>query len=224
MKVNINADWEKFLQSIFDETYFEKLTAKIKDLYTKKIAFYPKASQIFAAFDNCPLKNLKVIILGQDPYHGIGQAHGLSFSVEMDKKIPPSLQNIFKELNADIGFEIPKHGNLTNWAKEGVLLLNAVLTVLPNKPGSHQTLGWQQFTDDVIQKISHEKKHVVFLLWGNYAKQKQHLIDTNKHLVLTAPHPSPFSAHQGFFGSKHFSKANAYLVEHGIKPVDWNLV
>jgi len=223
MKVNIDSDWGNFLQSIFDKPYFEEITHKIKSLHEKKIAFYPKASQIFAAFDNCPLKDLKIVILGQDPYHGIGQAHGLSFSVEKGLKIPPSLQNIYKELKSDTGFEIPANGNLLPWAKEGVLLLNAVLTVLPNQAGSHQTMGWQQFTDDVIKQINDEKEHVVFLLWGNYAKQKQSLIDTSKHLVLTAPHPSPFSAHQGFLGSQHFSKANAYLVEHGIKPVDWNL-
>lgn len=223
MKINIDKDWEYFLQSIFDKPYFEEIINKIDKLHEDNRTFYPENSQIFAAFNNCPLSDLKIVILGQDPYHGIGQANGLSFSVPDGLKIPPSLQNIYKELKTDIGFEIPSNGNLLAWASKGVLLLNSVLTVFPHLPRSHQKMGWQQFTDDVIKKISNEKEGIVFLLWGNYAKQKQILIDPSKHLILTAAHPSPFSAHKGFNGCKHFSKANAYLVAHGIKPVDWNL-
>jgi uracil-DNA glycosylase len=182
---------------------------------------YPPGSLIFNAFNLTPFQNVKVVLLGQDPYHGPMQAHGLSFSVQDGIPKPPSLINIFKELHEDIGIPIPKKGNLDKWAKQGVLLLNASLTVRANEPMSHSKIGWTAFTDSVIVRISEQKQHVVFLLWGKYAQEKQLLIDETKHLVLKAAHPSPYSANNGFFGCKHFSKANEYLVRHGIDPIDW---
>jgi uracil-DNA glycosylase len=184
---------------------------------------FPPSNLIFNAFERCSFENTKVLILGQDPYHGRGQAHGLSFSVPNGIAIPPSLQNIYKELNEDIEkFTIPTHGNLTKWADQGVLLLNAFLTVSEGEPASHQAAGWELFTNDVIDTISSQKETVVFLLWGKFAEQKISLIDTQKHLVLTAPHPSPFSAHKGFLGCKHFSKTNAFLISKGLEPIQWN--
>ena len=184
---------------------------------------YPHQNLIFNAFEQCLLEEIKVVIIGQDPYHGAGQANGLAFSVNVGQKIPPSLRNIYKELKDDVGFEIPTHGDLTAWAKQGVLLLNSVMTVEEGKPGSHQNKGWETFTDTVINKISGENNGIIFLLWGNYAKSKMELIDASKHYVLTAAHPSPLSAYQGFFHCKHFSKTNEYLLQQGKKPISWQL-
>jgi uracil-DNA glycosylase len=185
---------------------------------------YPTPSDVFNAFNLTPFNEVKVVILGQDPYHGANQAHGLSFSVQQGVAVPPSLKNIYKELQTDIpGFNIPSHGDLSSWAKQGVLLLNATLTVRANEPGSHQKMGWEQFTDKAIKALSAEKSGLVFILWGKYAQAKASLIDSSKHLILTAAHPSPFSAYNGFFGCKHFSKANAYLLSKGEKPINWQI-
>ena len=220
MEVKIEPSWKAALKDEFEKPYFADLSQKVKEAYLSK-AIYPAPKNVFNAFTLCPFDQVKVVILGQDPYHGPGQAHGLSFSVQDDVKIPPSLQNIYKEIKADIGTSVPESGNLERWAKQGVLLLNATLTVEQSKPGSHQGLGWEQFTDSVIKTISDQKEHVVFLLWGNFARSKAALIDTTKHLVLEAPHPSPFSAHSGFFGCKHFSKTNEYLEKQKLSPIDW---
>jgi len=192
--------------------------------YEQGTIVYPKPSDVFNAFDLTPFNEVKVVILGQDPYHGANQAHGLSFSVQKGVAIPSSLKNIYKELQADIpGFKIPAHGDLSSWAKQGVLLLNATLTVRAGEPGSHQKMGWEQFTDKAIEVLSAEKSGLVFMLWGRYAQAKASLIDPTKHVVLTAAHPSPFSAYNGFFGCTHFSKANAYLVKKGEKPIIWQI-
>ncbi len=220
MHVHIEPSWKTALATEFEKPYFIELTDKIKDAYSSHTIF-PAPKNIFNAFELCPFDEVKVVILGQDPYHGHGQAHGLSFSVPDGEKIPPSLRNIYKEIKADIGTETPESGNLEHWAKQGVLLLNATLTVEAGQPGSHQNLGWEMFTDAVIRTISDQKEHVVFLLWGKYAQAKVSLIDENKHLILQAPHPSPFSAHTGFFGCKHFSKTNAYLEEQKLKNIAW---
>jgi len=182
---------------------------------------YPPPKEILSAFNVCPFDQVKVVILGQDPYHGAHQANGLAFSVRSDIAIPPSLQNIYKEIHTDIGVPIPKNGDLSGWARQGVLLLNATLTVRAGSPGSHQNKGWEEFTSAAVQELSDNRDHLVFLLWGSYAKQKGEIIDRSKHLVLVAPHPSPFSADRGFFGCKHFSQANAYLAKQGIKPIVW---
>jgi len=184
---------------------------------------FPPKEYIFRALELTPFDNIKVVILGQDPYHGEGQANGLAFSVNKGTKIPPSLRNIFKELNTDLGIDIPNHGDLTNWAKQGVLLLNSILTVEKDKPSSHRNIGWEEYTDSLISKISKEKEHVVFILWGKYAQSKTPLINQNKHLVISSAHPSPFSARKGFFGSKPFSRCNTWLEEKGIKKVDWSI-
>lgn len=206
----------------FESSYFSELKSfLVEERGSHEI--YPPESKIFAAFDACPFEGVKVVILGQDPYHGPGQAHGLSFSVPEGIKLPPSLKNIFQELHADLGVSLPESGNLEKWAKQGVLLLNATLTVRKSSPGSHQKKGWEAFTDATIQSISDDRQHVVFLLWGNYARAKKELIDSSKHLIHESPHPSPFSARHGFFGSKPFSKTNQYLASHGIDPVDWSL-
>lgn len=220
MSVQIEASWKEALQEEFEKDYFKSLSKTVRNAYVSKDVF-PPPKLVFNAFEHCPFQKIKVVILGQDPYHNPGQAHGLSFSVPNGVKPPPSLQNIYKEIATDIGTDIPKSGNLERWAEQGVLLLNATLTVEQNKPGSHQGLGWEVFTDAVIKKISDEKEHVVFLLWGKYAQDKGKSIDAKKHLILTAAHPSPFSAHNGFFGCKHFSKANRYLEDHGIEPIVW---
>ena len=212
--------WKEKLTNEFTKPYFVSLAGKVQESYQYRSVF-PPLPLIFNAFALCPFDQVKVVILGQDPYHGEGQAHGLSFSVPEHIPIPPSLRNIYKEIQSDLGQPIPTSGNLERWAKQGVLLLNATLTVLPNTPGSHQGLGWETFTDAVIKKISEEKEHVVFLLWGKYAQAKAELIDTSKHLVLTAPHPSPFSAHTGFLGSKHFSKTNNYLKANHLNEIKW---
>jgi uracil-DNA glycosylase len=220
MEIHIDPSWKKELTAEFEKPYFTTLETKVRAAY-KDGPVFPHAADIFNAFNLCPFSKVRVVILGQDPYHGTKQAHGLSFSVPEGVKIPPSLKNIYKEIQADIGTPLPASGNLERWAKEGVLLLNATLTVLPGLPGSHQKIGWETFTDAVIKKISDEKEGVVFLLWGRFAQAKKALIDTEKHLVLEAAHPSPFSAHHGFFGCKHFSKTNSYLKERGQSPINW---
>ena len=184
---------------------------------------FPPKEDIFKALELTPLENIKAVILGQDPYHGQGQANGLAFSVYKGVKIPPSLRNIFKELNTDLGIEIPKHGDLTTWAKQGVLLLNSVLTVEKEKPASHKNIGWEEYTDNLISEISGKKEHVVFILWGKYAEGKISLIDTKKHIIISSPHPSPFSARKGFFGSKPFSRCNKWLIERHLEPIDWSI-
>ena len=223
MDVQIEAGWKHELQSEFDKPYFHKIVDFLKDEKKAAKVVYPPGKFIFNAFDKTPFAKVKVVILGQDPYHGPGQAHGLSFSVPDGVKPPPSLMNIFKEQQEDLGIAPPSTGNLEKWATQGVLLLNASLTVEANTPNSHSAAGWQQFTDEVIRHISTHKDHVVFMLWGRFAQNKEVLIDASKHLVLKAAHPSPFSAYNGFFGSRHFSKTNSWLHEHGEKPVDWAL-
>jgi len=221
MDVKIEASWKKELAGLFDKPYFSKITAHLKTEKALKSIIYPKGSLIFNAFDQTPFDKVSVVILGQDPYHNPGQAMGLSFSVPDGVKPPPSLVNIYKELNKDIGMPIPTTGNLTKWAQQGVLLLNAALTVRANEPASHSKIGWMEFTDEVIKIISNQKKEVVFILWGNFAQQKQILIDATKHKILKAAHPSPLSAYNGFFGCKHFSSANQYLTEKNRNPIDW---
>jgi len=217
----IEVGWLHILKEEFSKDYFLKLKSFLVE-EKSKFRLFPAGKQIFEAFNLTPYNEVKVVILGQDPYHGVGQAHGLSFSVPDGIKAPPSLVNIYKELKDDLGIEIPKTGNLTPWAKQGVLLLNATLTVRESQAGSHQNKGWELFTDAVIKKLSDEKKDLVFLLWGNYAKQKGVLIDATKHHVLVAPHPSPL-ARGGFFGCKHFSKTNEILKKQGQKPINWQL-
>lgn len=220
MNVKIEESWKKVLESEFSKPYFTGLTDFVKKEYQEQVV-YPKGSEIFNAFRHCPLEKVKVVILGQDPYHGPGQAHGLSFSVREGIPFPPSLLNIFKEINRDLDQSMPSHGDLTRWADQGVLLLNATLTVRAHQAGSHQQKGWEQFTDAVIQQIDKEKNNVVFMLWGAYAQKKAAFISDNKHLKLHAPHPSPLSAHRGFLGCGHFSKANAYLREKGLEEIKW---
>ena len=221
MKVAIHPSWKKELADEFEKDYFKNLAEFVKAEYSENTC-YPKGSDIFSAFDHSTFSNTKVVILGQDPYHGVGQANGLSFSVNDGIQTPPSLQNIFKEIAEDLGKPVPNSGNLERWANQGVLLLNATLTVRAHQAGSHQKKGWEQFTDRVIEIISAEKENVVFLLWGGYAKKKGAKIDSSKHLILTSGHPSPLSANRGYwFGNKHFSKANEYLKENGKEPIDW---
>lgn len=218
----LSDEWLEVLSDEFHQPYFFLLKAFL--LQEKRhYRIYPKGSDVFAAFHMTAFKNIKVVILGQDPYHGEGQAHGLCFSVQDGVVQPPSLKNIFKELYDDIGCTIPKNGRLTHWAKEGVFLINTVLTVRASEANSHRGQGWEHFTDAVIKKISDKKEHVVFILWGRPAQMKAPLIDTEKHLILQAPHPSPLSSFRGFFGSKPFSKTNAYLQSHGIEPISWCL-
>lgn len=223
MDVKIEEGWKYILKTEFTKPYFQHAVTFIKTERAQGKTIYPPGPLIFNAFDKTPFDKLKVVLLGQDPYHGYGQAHGLSFSVPDGVTPPPSLINIFKELQSDIGMAIPKTGNLTNWAAQGVLLLNAVLTVRTNEPASHAKIGWMEFTNAVISKISEEKQGVVFLLWGKFAQEKQALIDETKHHVLKAAHPSPFSVDKGFFGCKHFSKTNNYLLKQGQEPIDWAL-
>lgn len=225
MEVKIEASWKQALLEEFGKEYFLKLTEFVKSEY-KAGAVYPPPKFIFRAFELTPFDKVKVVILGQDPYHGAGQANGLSFAVPPQMRLPPSLQNIFKELENDLGSNnqgrtLIKTGDLERWARQGVLLLNATLTVRASTPGSHQNKGWEQFTDAVIKAVSDQKEHIVFILWGNYARQKGAHIDRTKHFVIESPHPSPFSAHSGFFGSKPFSKANAYLEKTRQEPIDW---
>ncbi len=219
MDVRIEASWKTLLSDVFEQSSFKDLTTFVRGAYQAG-GVYPPPGQLFRAFELCPVHQVKVVILGQDPYHGPGQAHGLSFSVPAGVRPPPSLRNIAKELASDTG-ETLVSGDLTPWAEHGVLLLNAVLTVEVGKPASHQGKGWEAFTDVIIQRLASTQEHLVFILWGNYAKQKAALIDEARHLVLTSVHPSPFSAERGFFGSKPFSRANAYLIQHGKEPIRW---
>lgn len=219
----LSKSWLSVLGPEFEKPYFADLKKFLVSTIKAGESIYPPGPQIFAAFDQCAFEDTKVIILGQDPYHGPGQAHGLSFSVNPGVKVPPSLKNIYKELQSDLELDIPAHGHLQPWATQGVLLLNATLTVTHQSPASHQGQGWEIFTDQVIRTISDKKEHCVFLLWGNFARSKKELIDTQKHLVLEAAHPSPFSAHNGFFGCRHFSQTNDYLTQQGLAPIDWSL-
>ncbi|MEO6611408.1 MAG: uracil-DNA glycosylase [Chitinophagaceae bacterium] len=223
MDVKIEEGWKNVLKDEFSKPYFQQIPLHLKTEKSQGKTIYPPGSLIFNAFNTTPFSSIKVVILGQDPYHGHGQAHGLCFSVPYGIAPPPSLLNIFKEMKDDLGLEIPDHGNLTHWAEQGVFLLNASLTVRAGEPMSHSKIGWAQFTDTVIKKISGQKEHVVFLLWGKFAQEKKVLIDETKHCVLRSVHPSPLSAHAGFFGCKHFSKTNEYLMSKGIDPVDWKL-
>lgn len=220
MDVKIEESWKKQLSEEFNKDYFVKLTEFVRNEYRTKQIF-PPAKLIFNAFDHTPFDKVKVIILGQDPYHNNGQAHGLSFSVPDGIPIPPSLVNIFKEINKDLGIEISRSGNLTRWANQGVLLLNATLTVQAHMAGSHQKKGWESFTDAAIHKLAEQKENLVFILWGAYAQKKAAFIDPSKHLVLRSVHPSPLSAHNGFFGNNHFSETNKYLISKGIEPILW---
>ncbi|GEP90287.1 Uracil-DNA glycosylase [Chitinophaga terrae (ex Kim and Jung 2007)] len=223
MDVQIESSWKEVLNEEFKKSYFEQIAMFLKHEKALGKTIYPNGSLIFNAFEKTPFQNVKVVILGQDPYHNPGQAHGLSFSVPDGVKPPPSLVNIYKEMKTDLGLEIPTSGNLTKWAENGVLLLNAFLTVRANEPASHSKIGWGDFTDAVIKKISDKKENVVFLLWGRFAQDKQYLIDATRHHILQAAHPSPFSADKGFFGCRHFSRTNEILGKAGIEPVDWRL-
>ena len=220
MDVRIEASWKQRLAAEFEKEYFGKLIEFVKEEYRTKTV-YPQGKQIFYAFDKTPFEQVKVAVLGQDPYHGPNQAHGLCFSVNDGITFPPSLKNIFKELQSDLGITPPATGNLTKWTEQGVLLLNATLTVQASNAGSHQNKGWEEFTDAAIRTLAEEQENIVFILWGAYAQRKGAFIDREKHLVLAAAHPSPFSAHSGFFGCKHFSKANDYLTSKGIEPIRW---
>ena len=220
MDVRIEPSWKILLQEEFEKDYFKNLALFVKEEYQKHRIF-PPGSQIFNAFNFCSLDQTKVVIIGQDPYHGPGQANGLCFSVAEGVRMPPSLVNIFKELKNDLDKDIPPHGSLERWAKQGVLLLNATLTVRASTPGSHQNKGWEDFTDTVIKKLSEEKEGLVFILWGAYAQKKGSVIDQGKHYIIESAHPSPFAAHRGFFGSKPFSKTNAYLLKNGKEAINW---
>ncbi len=220
MDVKIAASWKSHLEEEFNKPYFEKLSLFLREEVQKE-KVYPSGSLIFNAFEKCSLEDTKVVILGQDPYHGAGQANGLSFSVSDGVKVPPSLKNIFQEIHDDLGKEIPKSGNLERWASQGVLMLNAVLTVQASKPASHRKKGWEEFTSAALKLVSDKKENVVFLLWGKDAQKRGEIIDRTKHLVLESAHPSPYSVHTGFFGNKHFSQANNYLKEKGKDEIDW---
>lgn len=220
MEVKIEQKWKEVLGDEFDKNYFRELTNFVKEEYQTK-TIYPPASKIFAAFDSTPFDDVKVVILGQDPYHGPNQANGLSFSVNNGIKFPPSLQNIYKELNDDLGNDIPTSGDLSHWAKQGVLMLNATLTVEATKAGSHQKKGWETFTDAVIEKLNQEKENIVFILWGSYAQKKGAKINRKKHFVIESAHPSPLSVYRGFWGSKPFSKTNEFLISKNITPINW---
>ncbi|MCW3464358.1 uracil-DNA glycosylase [Chitinophaga nivalis] len=223
MDVQIESSWKTVLKDEFHKSYFEQIAMFLKHEKALGKTIYPPGNLIFNAFEQTPFDKVKVVILGQDPYHGAGQAHGLSFSVPDGVKPPPSLVNIYKEMHTDLGLEIPTSGNLTKWASHGVLLLNAFLSVRASEPASHSKIGWGDFTDAVIRNISDHKRDVVFLLWGRFAQDKQYLIDATKHHILQAAHPSPFSADKGFFGCRHFSRTNEILAKAGIEPVDWRL-
>lgn len=219
-RIKLEPSWKEVLKEEFDKPYFRELSAFVRDEYAKA-TIYPGPKDIFRAFDLCPFENVRVVIIGQDPYHGAKQANGLSFAVHEGIPLPPSLKNIFKEIESDLGVKPEPNGDLSRWARQGVLLLNATLTVRAATPGSHQKKGWELFTDAAIKKLSDEREHLVFILWGNYAKQKGAVIDRTKHFVIESAHPSPFSAHSGFFGSKPFSKANEYLRKKVEGEVDW---
>jgi uracil-DNA glycosylase len=215
--------WKEVLKNEFSKPYFTQIVHHLRTEKQQGKIIYPAGSLIFNALEKTPVNKVKAVIIGQDPYHGPGQAHGLCFSVQHGVQPPPSLVNIFKELENDIGMRRPKHGNLQKWSEQGVLLLNASLTVRAQEPMSHSKLGWNFFTDTIIKKVSEIKEKVVFMLWGKFAQEKKSLIDESKHLILRAAHPSPLSANNGFFGCRHFSKANQYLMEHGIEPIDWTV-
>lgn len=221
MSIRIENSWKEVLAAEFEKDYFKRLTAFVREEYSGTTPIYPPARLIFNAFDHCPFEKVKVVILGQDPYHGAGQANGLCFSVNKGIAFPPSLMNIFKEIENDLGTPIPHDGDLTRWSDQGVLLLNATLTVRASQAGSHQRRGWEEFTDAAIRELATRRENIVFILWGSYAQKKGAFIDRNRHLVLASPHPSPLSAYQGFFGNKHFSRANEYLAEHGKEKIIW---
>jgi uracil-DNA glycosylase len=221
--VQIEQGWKDALQDEFSKPYFAEIKRLLLEERANGYKIYPEGPLIFNAFNLTPFNKVRVVILGQDPYHGAGQAHGLSFSVPKGVKVPPSLINIFKEITNEFGYAIPQHGNLEHWAKQGVLLLNALLTVRANQPASHHHLGWQYFTNMVIETLSKQKTNLIFMLWGRFAQEKVSLIDSSKHLVLTAAHPSPFSAYNGFFGCNHFKKANDYLIHHQLNAIDWKI-
>lgn len=223
MSVQIDPSWKAVLKKEFDSEYFQQLALHIRTEKELGKTIYPPGPFIFNAYNTTPFDEVKVVIIGQDPYHGPGQAHGLSFSVPAGVPPPPSLQNIFKELESDLGLRKPSHGDLTHWAKQGVFLLNASLTVRAGEPMSHAQIGWARFTDATIKALSEKREHVVFLLWGKFAQEKSTLIDPTRHLILKAAHPSPLSAHNGFLGCRHFSQVNAYLVSHRIDPIDWSI-
>ena len=220
MNVRIEESWRQILQPEFDKPYFELLTTFVRQQYQTRQCF-PPARLIFNAFDACTFNQVRVVIIGQDPYHDVGQAHGLCFSVNEGIPIPPSLMNIYKEIQRDLGKPIPTSGNLQRWADQGVLLLNATLTVEAHRPGSHQGKGWEELTDAAIQALNEQREHLVFMLWGSYAQRKGQFINRRKHLVLETSHPSPLSVYRGFDGCAHFSKANAYLTQHNLQPIDW---
>lgn len=220
MEVRIEQSWKQRLSDQWSKDYFISLTDFVRQQYATKTVF-PPAAKIFAAFDSCPFDDVKVVILGQDPYHDYGQANGLCFSVNPGVPMPPSLLNIFKEIHDDIGAPIPADGDLSRWARQGVLLLNATLTVEAHRAASHQGHGWEEFTDEVIMRLARDREGLVFMLWGSYAIKKGAFIDRRKHLVLTSPHPSPLSAYRGFFGNHHFSQANAYLQSRSLTPINW---
>ena len=220
MNVQIEESWKQRLAPEFEKDYFVRLTDFVRAEYRSN-TIYPPGKLIFNAFNLCPFDQAKVVIIGQDPYHGPGQAHGLCFSVNEGVAFPPSLRNIFKEIESDLGTPVPAHGDLTRWANQGVLLLNATLTVRAHQAGSHQRMGWEEFTDAAIRILAEQREHLVFILWGAYAQKKGAFIDRNKHLVLASAHPSPLSAYNGFFGNKHFSRANEYLISHGQTPIQW---
>lgn len=220
MDVQIEESWKQILSAEFEKDYFRQLTDFVRNEY-RSTTVYPPGKLIFNAFNLCPFEQVKVVIIGQDPYHGPGQAHGLCFSVNDNVPFPPSLRNIFKEIQDDLGKPIPESGNLTRWAKQGVLLLNATLTVRAHQAGSHQRRGWEEFTDAAIRALAEQREQLVFILWGAYAQKKGAFIDRSRHLVLTSVHPSPLSAHNGFFGNRHFSRANEYLQQHGQTPIEW---
>lgn len=220
MAVRIEKSWGDALAPEFEKEYFKKLIEFVKSEYERH-SVYPKGKDIFRAFDKCPLDQVKVVILGQDPYHGLGQANGLCFSVHEGVPFPPSLINIFKEIKEDLGKEIPPHGSLDRWAEQGVLLLNATLTVRAHQAGSHQNKGWEEFTDAVVRVLAEKKKDLVYMLWGSYAQKKGAIVNTDENLVLKAVHPSPLSAYRGFFGCKHFSQANTYLAQNGVREIEW---
>ncbi len=220
MDVKIEHSWRRALAAEWDKEYFRRLTDFVRQAYSSSTVF-PPGRQIFAAFDACPFDRVKVVILGQDPYHDVGQANGLCFSVNPGVQLPPSLVNIFKEVSADTGRPMPTDGDLSRWARQGVLLLNSTLTVEAHRAGSHQRRGWEEFTDEVVARLASDRQGLVFMLWGSYAIRKGELIDRSRHLVLTSPHPSPLSVHRGFFGNHHFTRANAYLEQQGLTPIQW---
>ena len=223
MNVKIESSWKQQLQSEFNKDYFKQLTDFVRGEYLSQKTIYPPPDQIFSAFQFTPFDQVKVVILGQDPYHGPNQANGLCFSVHPEVRTPPSLVNIYKEINQDLDIPIPDNGDLSHWAKQGVLLLNATLTVQAHKAGSHQKKGWEEFTDAAIHQLAQQREKLVFMLWGSYAQKKGAFIDKTKHLVLEAPHPSPLSAHRGFLGCQHFSRCNHYLIENNIQEINWKL-